>query len=265
MKRVKIWGTTPEGHIIEAHMSEQIQGVLYVNGEKGEEKEVWLYHHAHLKNGKGKDSITIHYQERHNEKTEKGITTKTEEKKLEIPVEYKLTVKSIGEQQFVIHRTGRVIKVKEHHIVHGEKLTDDIWNSLTEEQQKHLEAIDIWEAWEELKKYLSSTEKKDKQTATYEGALQQIYNHGNPFKYEHTEPEIEKIPTHKVVKADITLVIQAGKYGEEKHFTEGSIFECNGEIKRSFAIVLPRIKIFQANLPGEYKIISDTKRKIRRR
>ena len=261
MKRLKIWGTTPEGHIIEAHMSEFIQGVLYANGEKGEEREVWLYHHAHLKNGKGKDSITIPYKERHNEKTEKGITTKTEEKKLEIPVEYELTVKSIGEQQFVLHRTGKMLKVKEHHNVHGEELCDDIWNALTEEQRKHLETIDVWVAYEELKVYLERSGKYDKQTGTYIEALQQIYNKSNPFQYEHYEPEMERIPTHKIVKVDATLVIKAGKYREEKHFTEGGTFECNGEIKRSFAILLPRVKIFQANLPGKYKVITNSKRR----
>ena len=263
MKRIKVWGTTPEGHIIEANFSEQIQGALYLNGEKGEGKEIWLFHQVYLKNGKGKDSITIPYKERHNEKTEKGITTKTEEKKLEIPVEYELTVKSIGEQQYVLHRTGKMLPVRVHYNVHGESLCDDIWNALTPEQQKHLETIDVWSAYDELIKYLSNPGKRDKQTGTYIGALQQIYNKtifAHSKKYTHYEPEKERIPTHKIVKADITLIIKAGKYSEEKHFTEGGTFICSGELKRAFAFSLPRTAIFTANLKGKYRITQAKRR-----
>ena len=261
MRRIKVWGKTPDEKIIEAHFSEEIQGVLYLNGEKGDEQEAWLFHHSEIKDGKGKDTIKIPYQERHNEKTAKGITTKTEDKKLEIPVEYKLEVKSIGQQQFILHRTGKITKQRVHSLVHGKDICDDIWDKLTDKEKAHLETIDVWDAYDELIKYLSASTKKP---SAYIGAIQEIYNKTLFKNYKHyirLEPEFEKIPSHKLVNCDVFLTVQAGKYSETKHFTEGGIFECKGEIKRTFAFTLPRFDIFKANLPGKYKIIKDIRRR----
>lgn len=259
MSRVKIWGKTPNGKIVEAHLENTLNGILFLNGPEGANTQVRLYKYVVIKNGEGKDAITIPYKERHNESTKEGVVTKSEDKNLQIPIKYKLEVKSMGKQQFIAHSTGKITKERVHSIVHGKNYANDVWDNLTATEQEHLSSIDIWDAYDELIKALN-----EEKTGFYVEALEQIY-HKTLFKNEKSyikvKPVFEQIPLNTLVGCDIMLTIQAGKYSETKHFTEGGIVKCKGEIKRLFLFTLPKLKIFTANLPGKYNVIRDIRRR----
>ena len=259
-KRVHIWAQIKNGKIIETHINNELQGVLYANGEKGTEQSVWIIHHTPIdKKGNGKDALRIPYEERHNEKVKGGITTKTENKTLEIPLAYHLEVKSIGNKQYIIRKTGKMIGQRIPHIVNGKESAEANWPYLTPEQRKHLERIDVWEAYDELIKALEKGT-----TGWYVGALQQIYNRNNPWQYYKLVPETIKVPTHKLVNANITLEITAGKWKKTLEIHELGWEDCKGQIVRMKGFVLPREEIFRKNFPEEfekYKVINANERR----
>lgn len=256
--RVRVWGALDDGHIVETHIDKTLPGVLYVNGEKGEEQIVWLSHHVLLKNGKGRDVIRIPYIERHNEKVDGGIKTVSEEKILELPVEYNLRVDKLGEVAYIERRTGATRQERIHRIVNGEDIvSEETWNALADEQKKLLSRVDVWDVYDELLEFLNTPVKKRKPSA-FIGALQQIYNatiFRNPNHYTKLVPVVEKIPTHKLIHCDVTLSVKVGdKYTKEFRFTEGNYIDCKNVPQRIFAFELPRVEIFEKALGGKFTV-----------
>lgn len=240
MRRTKIWEQVKD-KVVKAEISNKLDVVLYFNGKEAEEKKIWTVDTVPVKDGKAKDTIIVPIKVSHNEEN----TTKTENVKLEIPVEYAIDFVSIGQPQMVRQRVyGEFEKVRIHHIIAGEQVIDpETWEELTDKQKEHLKKIDVWDAYDEL---ITFFESKDRKPSVYANALQQIYNRTK--RKEDIKPKYIEVPTHKLVNVNITVKAETPGWNKTYHFTEAGIEHCKNQIIRSVHFELPRVDILKSYL-----------------
>ena len=246
-KRVEMTFKTKEG-FIKATTAQQVSGVLYANGVRGDQLITWISHYTELRDGKGKDILSILTKHLINEKTEKGITTKVSNVIEKVPLDITVTVKNIGKQKIIQRRTGKMIRVRVPFLINGETVVDpEIWEELTEKEQEHLSVIDVWVAYDELIEWMGS---QNRQPSNYVGALQQIYNRTE--RETNEVPEVEKIKSHVLEDVDITLTVTSKNFTHTIHFDKGSYEVCHGQIIRGFGFTLPRDEIVKGFIDGKF-------------
>ena len=232
-KREKIVIYKKDG-VIETTVSKNLATVLYANGKTGKSLSLWSTHNVSVKKGKAKDAIPVEVKKR-------KYNQSTEIKKLKIPFTALIDVKSIGEVKYETVLLPGYEDIRVPNIINAETVIDkEVWDKLTPKQQLHLKNIDTWDAYDELIKYLSSSNRKP---SFYAGALQQIYNRAK--RPTRRVRKTKKVPTHSLINVDIDITIQSKNFKWLKHLTEGSIEHCNGQIVRTYAFNIPRSAIIK--------------------